>query len=159
MSIENSITKLAEAISSIAQSGLALAASIDRYCAIAQDQAVGISGDTDMKNIIDSAVAEFEAEHEAHKVEAEAKKAEAEAPKPEPKAETPKPEPEVMGDALITFEQAKTVVIDTVKTAGKDAVAEIFARLGAKKLPDLNPEQYGELVELCEEACANGIPF
>ncbi len=148
MSIENSITKLAEAISTIAQSGFALAASIDRYCAIAQDQTVSTGDNVELAVFIDKAVAEFEAEHDAHKADAEEKAAPATEevePATEEKAEAQNDEP-------VSFEEAKTVVIDAVAAKGKPAVAAIFEQLGAKNLPGLDPSQYGELVALCKAA-------
>ena len=154
MSIENSITKLAEAISNIAQSGNAIAASINRYCDLSQAEAVSTGGDVEIKEVIDKAVAKFEAEHEEHKAKAD--KAE---PVVEEVAEgTEEAEPvveeevEAESDKPVTFEEAKSIVIDTVSSKGKPAVAAIFKQLGAKNLPGLEPSQYSELVALCKAA-------
>lgn len=144
MSIENGITKLADAIGTLAQAGFAIASGIDRYCDLSQDQAVSTGGDAEMKEDINKAVAEFEAEHEAHKAKAE---------EVEPVAEEVAEEvAEAESDKPVTFEEAKSVVIDAVSTKGKPAVAAIFKQLGAKNLPGLEPSQYGELVALCKAA-------
>lgn len=143
MSIENGITKLADAIGTLAQAGFAIASGIDRYCDLSQDQAVSTGGDAEMKEVINKAVAEFEAEHEEHKAKAE------EVAEAEPVAEEVA---EAESDKPVTFEEAKSVVIDAVSTKGKPAVAAIFKQLGAKNLPGLEPSQYGELVALCKAA-------
>ena len=143
MSIENGITKLADAIGTLAQAGFAIASGIDRYCDLSQDQTVSTGGDAEMKEVINKAVAEFEAEHEEHKAKAE------EVAEAEPVAEELV---EDQSDKPVTFEEAKSVVIDAVSTKGKPAVAAIFKQLGAKNLPGLEPSQYGELVALCKAA-------
>lgn len=153
MSIENGITKLADAIGTLAQAGFAIASGIDRYCDLSQVEAVSTGGDAEMKEVINKAVAEFEAEHEAHKAKAETEKAE---PVFEEVAEAVEPVAEEIAeeqsDKPISFEEAKSVVIDAVSTKGKPAVAAIFKQLGAKNLPGLEPSQYGELVALCKAA-------
>ena len=149
MSIENGITKLADAIGTLAQAGFAIASGIDRYCDLSQDQAVSNGSDAKMKEDINKAVAEFEAEHEEHKAKAE------EVAEAEPVAEEAAVVEEVsedQSDKPVTFEEAKSVVIDAVSTKGKPAVAAIFKQLGAKNLPGLEPSQYGELVALCKAA-------
>lgn len=150
MSIENGITKLADAIGTLAQAGFAIASGIDRYCDLSQDQAVSTGGDAEMKEVINKAVAEFEAEHEEHKAKAE-EVAEAE-PVAEEAAVVEVVSEEAESDKPISFEEAKSVVIDAVSTKGKPAVAAIFKQLGAKNLPGLEPSQYGELVALCKAA-------
>lgn len=153
MSIENGITKLADAIGTLAQAGFAIASGIDRYCDLSQDQAVSTGGDAEMKEVINKAVAEFEAEHAEHKAkaeEAEPVAEEVEVAEAEPVAEEVSEEAE--SDKPVTFEEAKSVVIDAVSTKGKPAVAAIFKQLGAKNLPGLEPSQYGELVALCKAA-------
>lgn len=154
MSIENGITKLADAIGTLAQAGFAIASGIDRYCDLSQDQAVSTGGDAEMKEVINKAVAEFEAEHEEHKAKAEevaeAEPVVEEVAEAEPIAEEVSEEAE--SDKPVTFEEAKSVVIDAVSTKGKPAVAAIFKQLGAKNLPGLEPSQYGELVALCKAA-------
>ena len=163
MSIENGITKLADAIGTLAQAGFAIASGIDRYCDLSQDQAVSTGGDAEMEEVINKAVAEFEAEHEEHKAKAE-EVAEAE-PVAEEVSEEAEPVAEEIAKAAVveevveaesdkpvTFEEAKSVVIDAVSTKGKPAVAAIFKQLGAKNLPGLEPSQYGELVALCKAA-------
>lgn len=153
MSIENGITKLADAIGTLAQAGFAIVSGIDRYCDLSQAEAVSTGGDAEMKEVINKAVAEFEAEHEEHKAKAE-EVAEA-APVAEEVAESEPVAEEVsedQSDKPVTFEEAKSVVIDAVSTKGKPAVAAIFKQLGAKNLPGLEPSQYGELVALCKAA-------
>ena len=160
MSIENGITKLADAIGTLAQAGFAIASGIDRYCDLSQAEAVSTGGDAEMKEVINKAVAEFEAEHEEHKAKAETEKAEpvveevAEAVEPvaEEAAVVEELSEEAESDKPVTFEEAKSVVIDAVSTKGKPAVAAIFKQLGAKNLPGLEPSQYGELVALCKAA-------
>lgn len=160
MSIENGITKLADAIGTLAQAGFAIASGIDRYCDLSQAEAVSTGGDAEMKEVINKAVAEFEAEHEEHKAKAETEKAEpvveevAEAVEPvaEEAAVVEELSEEAESDKPISFEEAKSVVIDAVSTKGKPAVAAIFKQLGAKNLPGLEPSQYGELVALCKAA-------
>ena len=153
MSIENGITKLADAIGTLAQAGFAIASGIDRYCDLSQDQTVSTGSDAEMKEGINKAVAEFEAEHEEHKAKAETEKAE---PVAEEAAEAVEPVAEEVAeeqsDKPVTFEEAKSVVIDAVSTKGKPAVAAIFKQLGAKNLPGLEPSLYGELVALCKAA-------
>lgn len=155
MSIENGITKLADAIGTLAQAGFAIASGIDRYCDLSQDQTVSTGGDAEMKEVINKAVAEFEAEHAEHKAkaeevaEAEVEPATEEVAEAEPVAEEVS---EDQSDKPVTFEEAKSVVIDAVSTKGKPAVAAIFKQLGAKNLPGLEPSQYGELVALCKAA-------
>ena len=150
MSIENGITKLADAIGTLAQAGFAIASGIDRYCDLSQDQAVSTGGGAEMKEVINKAVAEFEAEHEEHKAKAEEVEPVAEeVAEAEPVAEEVSEE---QSDTPVTFEEAKSVVIDAVSTKGKPAVAAIFKQLGAKNLPGLEPSQYGELVALCKAA-------
>lgn len=157
MSIENGITKLADAIGTLAQAGFAIASGIDRYCDLSQDQTVSTGGDAEMKEVINKAVAEFEAEHEEHKAKAEevseAEPVAEEVAEAEPVAEEVAEEvTEAESDKPVTFEEAKSVVIDAVSTKGKPAVAAIFKQLGAKNLPGLEPSQYGELVALCKAA-------
>lgn len=151
MSIENGITKLADAIGTLAQAGFAIASGIDRYCDLSQAEAVSTGGDAEMKEVINKAVAEFEAEHEEHKAKAEEVEPVAEeVAEAEPVTEEVSEEAE--SDKPVTFEEAKSVVIDAVSTKGKPAVAAIFKQLGAKNLPGLEPSQYGELVALCKAA-------
>lgn len=154
MSIENGITKLADAIGTLAQAGFAIASGIDRYCDLSQDQAVSTGGDAEMKEVINKAVAEFEAEHEEHKAKAEEVEPVAEeVAEAEPVAEEVVEEvAEAESDKPVSFEEAKTVVIDAVAAKGKPAVAAIFKQLGAKNLPGLEPSQYSELVALCKAA-------
>ena len=158
MSIENGITKLADAIGTLAQAGFAIASGIDRYCDLSQDQAVSTGGDAEMKEVINKPVAEFEAEHEEHKAKAETEKAEPAAEEVAEAVAEAVAEPvaeevvEAESDKPVTFEEAKSVVIDAVSTKGKPAVAAIFKQLGAKNLPGLEPSQYGELVALCKAA-------
>lgn len=155
MSIESGITKIAEALGALAQSGNAIAESINRYCDIAQADETKVVAVPKLNETITKAVAEFEAEHAEHK-----EKAEETEPVVEEVAEDVEPvveeaaveEVEAESDKPISFEEAKTVVIDAVAAKGKPAVAEIFKQLGAKNLPGLEPSQYGELVALCKAA-------
>ena len=158
MSIENGITKLADAIGTLAQAGFAIASGIDRYCDLSQDQAVRTGSDAKMKEDINKAVAKFEAEHAEHKAKAETEKAE---PVAEEVAEAAEEVAvaEAESDKPVTFEEAKSVVIDAVSSKGKPAVAAIFKQLGAKNLPGLDPSQYAELVALCTADDTDGIPF
>lgn len=172
MSIENSITKIAEAISALAQSGNAIAVSINRYCDMAHPKAVSKDSDTALKADIAKAVAKFDAEHAEHveHVEHEAQStppevAKVEAPvvseTPPPKVKVVKVESpvEAQSNTDVSFEEAKTAVIDAVSSKGKPAVAAIFKQLGAKNLPGLDPSQYAELVALCTADDTDGIPF
>ena len=159
MSIENGITKLADAIGTLAQAGFAIASGIDRYCDLSQAEAVSTGGDAEMKEVINKAVADFEAEHEEHKAKAEEVEPATEEVEPATE-EVAEAEPvveevavdEAESDKPISFEEAKSVVIDAVAAKGKPAVAAIFKQLGAKNLPGLEPSQYGELVALCKAA-------
>lgn len=155
MSIESGITKIAEALGALAQSGNAIAESINRYCDMAQAQAVNTGSDTEMKEVIRKAVAEFEAEHDEPKAgteQSDSQAPEVEEVTAEETSEAVEETAEAESDKPVTFEEAKTVVIDTVATKGKPAVAAIFKQLGAKNLPELEPSQYGELVALCKAA-------
>lgn len=156
MSIESGITLIAEALGALAQSGNAIAESINRYCDIAQADETKVVAVPKLNETITKAVAEFEAEHAEHKAKAE----EAE-PVVEEVAEDVEPvveeaavveEVAAESDKPVTFEEAKTVVIDAVAAKGKPAVAAIFKQLGAKNLPGLEPSQYSELVALCKAA-------
>lgn len=62
-----------------------------------------------------------------------------EAPKPEaPKQDTPKIELADVRAACIAYRDKR----------GQAALTEIFAKLGAKKLPDIPLDKYGELMEM-----------
>jgi|26BtaG_2_1085354.scaffolds.fasta_scaffold18016_2 hypothetical protein len=156
MSIESGITKIAEALGALAQSGNAIAESINRYCDMAQAEAVSTGDDVEMNEVINKAVAEFEAEHDAHKAKAEQSDSQAAEDTAEEvateEAEAVEETADAESDEPVTFEEAKTVVIDAVAAKGKPAVAAIFKQLGAKNLPGLEPSQYNELVALCKAA-------
>lgn len=151
MSIENGITKLADAIGTLAQAGFAIASGIDRYCDLSQAEVVKVVDNDELNEVINKAVADFEAEHAEHKAKAEeVEPATEEVAEAEPVAEEVSEEAE--SDKPVTFEEAKSIVIDAVAAKGKPAVAAIFKQLGAKNLPGLEPSQYGELVALCKAA-------
>lgn len=161
MSIESGITKIAEALGALALSGNAIAESINRYCDMAQTEVVKVADSEELNAVITKAVAEFEAEHDAHKAQAEQSTEEVtetiEAAEPVVEDATEEAEPvvdetEPESDKPVSFEEAKTVVIDAVAAKGKPAVAAIFKQLGAKNLPGLEPSQYSELVALCKAA-------
>jgi len=156
MSIESGITKIAEALGALAQSGNAIAESINRYCDMAQTQAVSTGGDAEMKEVINKAVAEFEAEHDAHKAQAEQSDSQVAEDTAEEvateEAEAVEETADTESDEPVSFEEAKTVVIDAVAAKGKPAVAAIFKQLGAKNLPGLEPSKYNKLVALCKAA-------
>lgn len=156
MSIESGITKIAEALGALAQSGNAIAESINRYCDMAQAEAVSTGNDVELKEVINKAVAEFEAEHDEHKAKAEQSDSQAAEDTAEEvateEAEAVEETAEAESDKPVTFEEAKTVVIDAVAVKGKPAVAAIFKQLGAKNLPGLEPSQYNKLVALCKAA-------
>lgn len=159
MSIESGITKIAEALGALAQSGNAIAESINRYCDMAQAEAVSTAPDVEMKEVINKAVAEFEAEHDEHKAQAEQSTPQATEVEDDTAEEVATEEAEAVeetadaeSDEPVSFEEAKTVVIDAVAAKGKPAVAAIFKQLGAKNLPGLEPSQYNELVALCKAA-------
>lgn len=50
---------------------------------------------------------------------------------------------------MFTLEDAKRVFVELMKAKGKEAGVAVLAALGANKLPDLDPSQYGELVQMC----------
>ena len=50
---------------------------------------------------------------------------------------------------MFTLEDAKRVFVELMKLKGKDAGVAVLTALGANKLPDLDPSQYGELVQMC----------
>jgi len=158
MSIESGITKIAEALGALAQSGNAIAESINRYCDMAQDQVevVKVVDNDKLNEVINEAVAEFEAEHDAHKAKAEQSDSQVAEDTAEEvateEAEAVEETADAESDEPVTFEEAKTVVIDAVAAKGKPAVAAIFKQLGAKNLPGLEPSQYNELVALCKAA-------
>lgn len=52
---------------------------------------------------------------------------------------------------MFTLEDAKRVFVDLMKAKGKEAGVAVLAALGANKLPDLDPSQYGDLVQMCNE--------
>ncbi|MGP5518040.1 hypothetical protein ACTXNA_07330 [Psychrobacter celer] len=158
MSIESGITKIAEALGALAQSGNAIAESINRYCDMAQAQTevVKVVDNDELNEVINEAVAAFEAEHDEHKAKAEQSDSQAAEDTAEEvateEAEAVEETADAESDEPVTFEEAKTVVIDAVAAKGKPAVAAIFKQLGAKNLPGLEPSQYNKLVALCKAA-------
>lgn len=50
---------------------------------------------------------------------------------------------------MFTLEDAKRVFVELMKAKGKESGVAVLAALGANKLPDLDPSQYGELVQMC----------
>ncbi|WP_299329717.1 hypothetical protein [uncultured Psychrobacter sp.] len=155
MSIESGITKIAEALGAVAQAGNAIAASIDRYVDATTAEVVKVVDNDELNEVINKAVADFEAEHDEPKADAEqsdSQASEVEDVTAEETSEAVEETANAESDEPVTFEEAKTVVIDTVAAKGKPAVAAIFKQLGAKNLPELEPSQYGELVALCKAA-------
>lgn len=143
MSIEKTITTLASAIDNAAQA-------INRYCDLAKSNAevsapigkVKIDPPADESEATTQSDTPVDEPTEAAPVEAEDDTVEAEATKTAP----------VETDKEVSFEDAKTVVIDTVRDKGRDTVAKILGEFGVKNIKELEPEQYAELVAKCEAA-------
>ena len=53
-----------------------------------------------------------------------------------------------------TYEDAKAAVLKISKEKGRDAAVAVLSTFGVKKLPDLQPENYGALVAKVDEALA-----
>lgn len=67
-----------------------------------------------------------------------------------------KPAPEAVAAApvaeSVTYETAAKAVTSLAQKKGRDAAVAILARFDAKKLPDVKPAQYAELMAACTEA-------
>ena len=143
MSIEKTITTLASAIDNVAQA-------INRYCDLAESNAevsapigkVKIDPPTDEAEIEAQDDTPVDEPTEAAPVETEDDTVEAEATEAAP----------VETDKEVSFDYAKSVVIDTVRDKGRDTVAKILGEFGVKNIKELEPTQYAELVAKCEAA-------
>ena len=73
-----------------------------------------------------------------------------------PAAETPAiveaAEQSVEAAAGVTYEQAAKAVTELAKAKGRDAAVEVLGQFGAKKLPDVKPEHYADLMAACAGA-------
>lgn len=101
-------------------------------------------------------------------VEAVAAEAKAEKPKAEKKTEAPKPEPEAEESSAatqeqkdepaaaegITYEAVAAAITKLSRTKGRDAAVGVLAQFDAKKLPDVAPEKFAEVLAAAEEALA-----
>lgn len=63
-------------------------------------------------------------------------------------------QPETTEQSTATYDDAKGLVKEVAKTKGRDAAVGLLQRFGVSKLPDLNPDQYGALVEHAKEVLA-----
>lgn len=61
---------------------------------------------------------------------------------------------ETTEQSTATYDDAKGLVKEVAKTKGRDAAVGLLQRFGVSKLPDLNPDQYGALVEHAKEVLA-----
>lgn len=101
-------------------------------------------------------------------VEAVAAEAKAEKPKAEKKTEAPKPEAEESSAATQeqkdepaaaegkqpTYEEVAAAITKLSRTKGRDAAVAVLTQFSAKKLPDVAPEQFAEVLAAAEEALA-----
>lgn len=55
------------------------------------------------------------------------------------------------GGTAPTLADVKNVLVATVQTHGKAAVAEVLASHGATRLPELDPDKYGKFIAACEK--------
>lgn len=121
MSIESTLTAIADAIKNGSQAIIGLSASIDRYCDIIERHppADGVAAE-----------ASLEPETSAPKVET---------------AETAETAPVETEEAYTYEEHVKPATLDAVKALGKDVVLEKMNEMfGVKKAPEIPAERYGD---------------
>lgn len=84
-------------------------------------------------------------------VEPKAEKAKA---KVEPKAEpAPAPEPESFPDTPgYSYQDAAAAITKLSRTKGRDAAVALLYRFKASKLPDVQPDQFAEIIEAANAA-------
>lgn len=81
-------------------------------------------------------------------------------PKATPKAEAapaptpePAPEPEAFpGTTGYTYQDAAAAITKLSRTKGRDAAVALLYRFKASKLPDVQPDQFAEIIEAANEA-------
>jgi hypothetical protein len=61
-------------------------------------------------------------------------------------------EQSVEAAAGVTYEQAAKAVTELAKAKGRDAAVAVLDLFGAKKLPDVKPEHYADLMTACAGA-------
>lgn len=55
---------------------------------------------------------------------------------------------------LVTYDQAKTKILEVAKVKGRQVASDVLARVGATRLPEVKPAMFGQVVELCDRALA-----
>lgn len=83
---------------------------------------------------------------QVEKPQAKAKPEPAPEPKPEPTAETFPDTPSV------TYQDAAAAITKLSRTKGRDAAVALLYRFKASKLPDVQPDQYFEIIEAAKAA-------
>lgn len=110
-----------------------------------------------IKNGVPTTTAQVEAvaaEAKAEKPKAEKK---AEAPKPEAEAEpaaTPEPKTEPAAAEAVDYDTVAKAITRLSRAKGRDAAVAVLAQFDAKKLPDVAPEQFADVLAAAEEAMA-----
>lgn len=91
---------------------------------------------------------------QVEKPQAKAKPEPAPEPKPEPTAETSAPTPaETFPDTpSVTYQDAAAAITKLSRTKGRDAAVALLYRFKASKLPDVQPDQYFEIIEAAKAA-------
>lgn len=138
MSIETVITTLAKAIETVGQAGFALATSLDRYCDIAQ----GTATKAETTKPTPKAEQETPAPSEVAPAETDSD----DFSEVEDVAEESTEAAPVETDKEYSYDDVKSVVIDSVTAKGKTTVANILAEFGAKNAKEIDPSQYGAFV-------------
>ena len=83
---------------------------------------------------------------QVEKPQAKAKPEPAPEPKPEPTAET------VPDTPSVTYQDAAAAITKLSRTKGRDAAVALLYRFKASKLPDVQPDQYFEIIEAAKAA-------
>lgn len=83
--------------------------------------------------------------------QAEKPKAKAE-PKPAPEASAPTPAETFPDTPGVTYQDAAAAITKLSRTKGRDAAVALLYRFKASKLPDVQPDQYFEIIEAAKAA-------
>lgn len=68
-------------------------------------------------------------------------------PENEPQAD--KPQDSAKEPPSVTIEDLRKVLVDTGNQQGRDAVLSVLGRFNARKVSDVSPAQYGEVIAAC----------
>lgn len=84
----------------------------------------------------------------------QAEKPEPEKPEPEKQEAAPEETPEPEAPAEITYQETASKVIELSKTKGRAAAEELLAKYGAKKLTEVDPVLFAQVIQDVEELLA-----